>query len=167
MIRRPPRSTLFPYTTLFRSRRQDGAGRPLPDDVVRPRTAADLARAGDRLPRGCARPHTAPAAVAGLPDRPRTAGRRARSDGVRPLRTRVVGPAGRPGRGLPGDPRRRANALGSPTPFFMFPLCKSGPNKALRLERAWQRRRREWWLTRARQGLRLARSGPRLLCFGP
>src|SRR2546425_3708316 len=24
MIRRPPRSTLFPYTTLFRSRRQDG-----------------------------------------------------------------------------------------------------------------------------------------------
>src|SRR5438552_5912074 len=27
MIRRPPRSTLFPYTTLFRSRRRDGAGR--------------------------------------------------------------------------------------------------------------------------------------------
>src|SRR2546430_10976324 len=25
MIRRPPRSTLFPYTTLFRSRRQDEA----------------------------------------------------------------------------------------------------------------------------------------------
>src|SRR5258707_3284410 len=25
MIRRPPRSTLFPYTTLFRSRRQPGA----------------------------------------------------------------------------------------------------------------------------------------------
>src|SRR3712207_7465257 len=25
MIRRPPRSTLFPYTTLFRSRRHDGA----------------------------------------------------------------------------------------------------------------------------------------------
>src|SRR3712207_8461507 len=24
MIRRPPRSTLFPYTTLFRSRRSDG-----------------------------------------------------------------------------------------------------------------------------------------------
>src|SRR2546427_4819045 len=24
MIRRPPRSTLFPYTTLFRSRRRDG-----------------------------------------------------------------------------------------------------------------------------------------------
>src|SRR3712207_6964548 len=26
MIRRPPRSTLFPYTTLFRSRRLGGAG---------------------------------------------------------------------------------------------------------------------------------------------
>src|SRR3712207_7639358 len=26
MIRRPPRSTLFPYTTLFRSRAADGAG---------------------------------------------------------------------------------------------------------------------------------------------
>src|SRR5690349_21915771 len=27
MIRRPPRSTLFPYTTLFRSRRMGAAGR--------------------------------------------------------------------------------------------------------------------------------------------
>src|SRR5687768_18267673 len=27
MIRRPPRSTLFPYTTLFRSRSRSGAGR--------------------------------------------------------------------------------------------------------------------------------------------
>src|SRR4051812_49492887 len=38
MIRRPPRSTLFPYTTLFRSRRRDGQGpagvapRPEPED---------------------------------------------------------------------------------------------------------------------------------------
>src|SRR2546422_6671879 len=33
MIRRPPRSTLFPYTTLFRSRRavRDHAGRALGD----------------------------------------------------------------------------------------------------------------------------------------
>src|SRR3712207_7639428 len=29
MIRRPPRSTLFPYTTLFRSRRQRAGGHPL------------------------------------------------------------------------------------------------------------------------------------------
>src|SRR3712207_7216482 len=28
MIRRPPRSTLFPYTTLFRSRAADGVLRP-------------------------------------------------------------------------------------------------------------------------------------------
>src|SRR6266850_6211214 len=28
MIRRPPRSTLFPYTTLFRSRRRPGRRRP-------------------------------------------------------------------------------------------------------------------------------------------
>src|SRR3712207_6958022 len=39
MIRRPPRSTLFPYTTLFRSSQSasrfpvDGARRGLPDDV--------------------------------------------------------------------------------------------------------------------------------------
>src|SRR3712207_8084104 len=28
MIRRPPRSTLFPYTTLFRSQNKDGAEEP-------------------------------------------------------------------------------------------------------------------------------------------
>src|SRR3712207_7730352 len=38
MIRRPPRSTLFPYTTLFRSRRVDGhrASRALADDAHEP-----------------------------------------------------------------------------------------------------------------------------------
>src|SRR3712207_6851453 len=35
MIRRPPRSTLFPYTTLFRS--DDAAGTPL--DVIGPTTS--------------------------------------------------------------------------------------------------------------------------------
>src|SRR5256885_9650593 len=29
MIRRPPRSTLFPYTTLFRSQRRSSGGEPL------------------------------------------------------------------------------------------------------------------------------------------
>src|SRR5947207_9817924 len=33
MIRRPPRSTLFPYTTLFRSRRHQDAARRLAVDV--------------------------------------------------------------------------------------------------------------------------------------
>src|SRR2546426_7735315 len=31
MIRRPPRSTLFPYTTLFRSRFDRRAGHPVPE----------------------------------------------------------------------------------------------------------------------------------------
>src|SRR2546430_8619153 len=35
MIRRPPRSTLFPYTTLFRSRGEDAEQDPLYDEAVR------------------------------------------------------------------------------------------------------------------------------------
>src|SRR3989442_2869640 len=34
MIRRPPRSTLFPYTTLFRSLPGSGRLRPLPSDAA-------------------------------------------------------------------------------------------------------------------------------------
>src|SRR5688572_32340798 len=49
MIRRPPRSTLFPYTTLFRSR-QPAARQRLAQDVER-----DLARAADD--RGADRQH--------------------------------------------------------------------------------------------------------------
>src|SRR5256885_8516997 len=46
MIRRPPRSTLFPYTTLFRSR---SAGRlRRPDDLLRlRRTTRDRGHAAD------------------------------------------------------------------------------------------------------------------------
>src|SRR3712207_7493469 len=43
MIRRPPRSTLFPYTTLFRSRTQGAAfagGKGKPEDAARRRFAA-------------------------------------------------------------------------------------------------------------------------------
>src|SRR3989442_8764491 len=36
MIRRPPRSTLFPYTTLFRSPRSAGGARPLDCRPLRP-----------------------------------------------------------------------------------------------------------------------------------
>src|SRR3712207_9006932 len=53
MIRRPPRSTLFPYTTLFRSRRGgEGRLRGLPEDQraarvpVRSRRRLPAARAG-------------------------------------------------------------------------------------------------------------------------
>src|SRR3712207_8556462 len=38
MIRRPPRSTLFPYTTLFRSVPADGQEPPVPLSAWRPRT---------------------------------------------------------------------------------------------------------------------------------
>src|SRR5947209_12550707 len=45
MIRRPPRSTLFPYTTLFRSRREPGWRLCRPptldgDDLIRPESIA-------------------------------------------------------------------------------------------------------------------------------
>src|SRR2546427_5957106 len=52
MIRRPPRSTLFPYTTLFRSRRSE-RGRP---EVPRPRRRAGRPAA----PRRDARATSAP-----------------------------------------------------------------------------------------------------------
>src|SRR2546426_9112465 len=51
MIRRPPRSTLFPYTTLFRSRLRAGPGGPVPG------AAADLGADGRGAhPRGGPRP---------------------------------------------------------------------------------------------------------------
>src|SRR3712207_7833083 len=51
MIRRPPRSTLFPYTTLFRSvHRAQGPARPgLPDLLAR--TRVDLRGRDGRVPR--------------------------------------------------------------------------------------------------------------------
>src|SRR5258708_15045802 len=43
MIRRPPRSTLFPYTTLFRSRKASGGSKRGPSVAVnRPRTARNI-----------------------------------------------------------------------------------------------------------------------------
>src|SRR3712207_9076109 len=47
MIRRPPRSTLFPYTTLFRSRHFDYANAV--DDLLVAIDQVELARIGDRL----------------------------------------------------------------------------------------------------------------------
>src|SRR2546428_7303693 len=49
MIRRPPRSTLFPYTTLFRS------GRALPAGVRGDQPEPPGARAGGRAPGGSGR----------------------------------------------------------------------------------------------------------------
>src|SRR2546430_10018114 len=54
MIRRPPRSTLFPYTTLFRSRRAARLGRAgRGEGPDRPRA---VARAGGRRPQAARRP---------------------------------------------------------------------------------------------------------------
>src|SRR5260221_6789750 len=50
MIRRPPRSTLFPYTTLFRSHLLHGGEEMQADEVLWPR--ACLGQAGDRQGRG-------------------------------------------------------------------------------------------------------------------
>src|SRR5690348_17870768 len=47
MIRRPPSSTLFPYTTLFRSR-PDPAGDPRPDDAPAVGPGGAAAAQGDR-----------------------------------------------------------------------------------------------------------------------
>src|SRR5258705_5126849 len=55
MIRPPPRSTLFPYTTLFRSRRGGGArrGERALHPAVEPRgTPCGAARPGRRAPGG-------------------------------------------------------------------------------------------------------------------
>src|SRR5689334_23788768 len=55
MIRRPPRSTLFPYTTLFRSERRDRVAEPVPraphagdGEPVGPGHAAQPALQADR-----------------------------------------------------------------------------------------------------------------------
>src|SRR5687767_15614439 len=53
MIRRPPRSTLFPYTTLFRSPRVEAGLRLGVGGLRRPSDAAD---AGLRVHRGGAKP---------------------------------------------------------------------------------------------------------------
>src|SRR2546422_8295794 len=67
MIRRPPRSTLFPYTTLFRSlsRRRGGergAGAPPRGGRKIPGWADDLQRAGEAAAARCPR-----ARLPGLP----------------------------------------------------------------------------------------------------
>src|SRR5256884_6590103 len=46
MIRRPPRSTLFPYTTLFRSVFNEGYSATAGDEWVRPALCEDALRLG-------------------------------------------------------------------------------------------------------------------------
>src|SRR2546426_9632096 len=88
MIRRPPRSTLFPYTTLFRSRGDAGESRG---------AEAPAGRFSRAAPRGFCRPERARPrdSQGGLPPARRTEGRhparRASDDDGRP---RVVAPPG-------------------------------------------------------------------------
>src|SRR3989454_10418291 len=115
MIRRPPRSTLFPYTTLFRSlrrRREEEGGAPAGRAVRRHGERARAAPRGRHLPResapGHARhPHAErglgwePEAVAAEGHRPGAAGldpraaMAARRDRVRAPPARLMaGPSG-------------------------------------------------------------------------
>src|SRR5262249_61865089 len=52
MIRRPPRSTLFPYTTLFRSSAIQGSNVPNPDEAVPSFVSGAMAKAGKGLLEG-------------------------------------------------------------------------------------------------------------------
>src|SRR6266496_2097104 len=115
MIRRPPRSTLFPYTTLFRSpgrgarARTAAAGRP-GEDHATPQAAAPAgdARARARaFRRGWPQSHEArepsrPDCAVGISLLPRrgSASRRAR-DAVRPRGTGGAGRGGHSARRLP------------------------------------------------------------------
>src|SRR5438034_10448084 len=59
MLRRPPRSTLFPYTTLFRSRRRHGEELTLPldpDDDAREARARDVRVVLEEAPPHAGRP---------------------------------------------------------------------------------------------------------------
>src|SRR3712207_7748547 len=47
MIRRPPRSTLFPYTTLFRSLRVGADGQPLPPEELEDAVGVGRVVSGD------------------------------------------------------------------------------------------------------------------------
>src|SRR2546426_11267629 len=93
MIRRPPRSTLFPYTTLFRSVVGTRAGDA--DRLGQPHVVLDAGRIGNLESRRAARWHGrqvglrhGPPAVQAPNERSMTA--RASSGAIRPITTIVV-----------------------------------------------------------------------------
>src|SRR3712207_8962445 len=80
MIRRPPRSTLFPYTTLFRSRRVQMGGRAvLAAGATGPPPARGVA-SPDQLLRPAAAHPGRPADFSRYLDTPRAGGRALRSE---------------------------------------------------------------------------------------
>src|SRR3712207_6925823 len=75
MIRRPPRSTLFPYTTLFRSLQRPAEGEELPGVVADHRPSGETGEQGAALLRPVqerVRPSRAEAAGRQLVDRKST-----------------------------------------------------------------------------------------------
>src|SRR5256885_7870239 len=62
MIRRPPRSTLFPYTTLFRSRDRKSSGRTGEGPLISSREGPLIRPSGTFSPRGEGHPITVGAA---------------------------------------------------------------------------------------------------------
>src|SRR6266704_4812899 len=97
MIRRPPRSTLFPYTTLFRSR---GAHALPARPLAHPRKAPDRRGQEDRPVRGPDRGGLPPARRLLDPQRPPPAHRSREAEGG--LRPRHPDSRGRPGLRDPG-----------------------------------------------------------------
>src|SRR5256886_3920257 len=137
MIRRPPRSTLFPYTTLFRSGEAPRAGRPHGDACRRHASGATLARRRPRRPpaRG---PATAPRAQRSAGPRTPAPARTASGTGRRP-RPQCAGPsttgARAPRRAVQSDRarRRRASREGRRA-SRRYSLC-SWPSRAHRRDR--------------------------------
>src|SRR5256884_3033004 len=114
MIRRPPRSTLFPYTTLFRS----PAGAPRPRGPARRR----VSRAGG-LPRGRLAPGLARVGRRRglLHDAPSVAGRAAAVGSLR-CRRQEVRAAPRVGAGRGGRGRGRRSGLMAVRDVYQRPL---------------------------------------------
>src|SRR2546426_3732167 len=142
MIRRPPRSTLFPYTTLFRSRRPRARARDGAPPTVRARTETRR-RAG--WPPGSARSAAASRRGPLEPARvPAGRGARLRSDRRTPRSLRRAGPAGRARssrrrRGArrcssPGRGKTRARRTRSGSSFLLQPGVDLGQLDEQRLE---------------------------------
>src|SRR5438034_10523350 len=106
MLRRPPRSTLFPYTTLFRSHGGDGARGPAAGRGTRALDAGGGPAIGRASARTDLRLSAAPAASAGPPG---GSGRDVVSG-----RGRRLGPAGPRGRAAP-DAGSRGRSSGACT----------------------------------------------------
>src|SRR2546426_964408 len=119
MIRRPPRSTLFPYTTLFRSPGGGRHGRTGPGRALRLRARQQLP--APRRRRGGA-PHPGPSGAA--PHTGRAPARARAGPPGRSLRGPAAGPA-RPGRARPAA-RRMAHAARDQFRARRVPAVRAG-----------------------------------------